>query len=609
MTRIQLEFAAIRCAIQRTLVVASFVIVSGNLLAASDQETDEVFALEAQAAQGDAVAQNRLAVMLGSGSGVRRDDKLAVAWLKKAAGQKNAAAQFNLGFLYREGRGVPKDLGKAEHWFRKAAEQGDAHAQSNLGVMYSFGQGGSRNDQIAMDHFHKAAKASEDGRSEQHYLGFKFDIGLESPVDYKLAARWYRTSAENYREYPSASNQDDLSKIYLNYLVAPSRPRRIDNGSRTSPVPTDGQEQFELGFKYYSGRYGLPWDYRLALHWFRQAAERGHVAAQFNVGVMYTYGDGAPQDFILAVEWYRKAALQGYARAQSNLGVMYAKGYGVPQDIKEASEWIRRAAENGNVIAQNTLAFMHEIGLGVPQDFKLAVTWYRKAREPGNGNEQYTPGWRDDQVLNLPPDVAQSTDNVHICQLRRMAERNNAGAQLSLAYLYIDGQKIKRDYGKAAYWYRRAIGLGSVQAIGRLAELYSRGDGVPKSKIIAYALTNLASDRTGYAASRNYWAWFAMSAAELEAGQALTRELALPGKFIEVLDRVTSSPPQENLRRATPDGGARPWIPPEELRSCKTHCRDGKCLRTFGDGRQLRFQAKKRWDAKNQRLHWDKGSC
>ena len=47
------------------------------------------------------------------------------------------------------------------------------------------------------------------------------------------------------------------------------------------------------------------------------AAERGHVFAQMNIGVMHFEGLlGVSQSDALAVEWYRKAADQGYAEVR-----------------------------------------------------------------------------------------------------------------------------------------------------------------------------------------------------------------------------------------------------------------------------------------------------
>ena len=76
----------------------------------------------------------------------------------------------------------------------------------------------------------------------------------------------------------------------------------------------------------------------------QDAAEQGDAAAQYNLGRMYTTGEGVPQDFAEAIAWYRQAAEQGHAPAQHNLGWMYATGKGVAQDNVEAHTWLNLAA-------------------------------------------------------------------------------------------------------------------------------------------------------------------------------------------------------------------------------------------------------------------------
>lgn len=58
------------------------------------------------------------------------------------ADQGNAFAQYYLGVMHEKGRGVPKDNKVAIAWYRKAAVQGNAFAQSALGAMYEEGLGG-----------------------------------------------------------------------------------------------------------------------------------------------------------------------------------------------------------------------------------------------------------------------------------------------------------------------------------------------------------------------------------------------------------------------------------------------------------------------------------
>ena len=63
---------------------------------------------------------------------------------------------------------------------------------------------------------------------------------------------------------------------------------------------------------------------------------------------MYDVGEGVPQDDKEAVRWYTLAAEQEHAKAQYNLGVMYAFGNGVMKDYVYAHIWGNIASMNGN---------------------------------------------------------------------------------------------------------------------------------------------------------------------------------------------------------------------------------------------------------------------
>ena len=42
-----------------------------------------------------------------------------------------------------------------------------------------------------------------------------------------------------------------------------------------------------------------------------KGAEQGDADAQFNLGVMYEFGEGVPHDDVEAVKWYRKVGPAG----------------------------------------------------------------------------------------------------------------------------------------------------------------------------------------------------------------------------------------------------------------------------------------------------------
>ena len=102
-------------------------------------------------------------------------------------------------------------------------------------------------------------------------------------------------------------------------------------------------QDFQKGFTAYNAG-----DFATALQEWTPLAEAGDVSVQFNLGLMYNYGEGVLQDYKEAVKWFRLAAEQGVAEAQIALAVMYEFGDGVLQDNTMAHMWYNIASANGH---------------------------------------------------------------------------------------------------------------------------------------------------------------------------------------------------------------------------------------------------------------------
>lgn len=84
-------------------------------------DTKDLHALQAQASQGDAEAQNNLGEWYAKGRGVPQDYTQARLWYEKAATQGHPLAQNNLAELYFAGLGGPQDYVRAYMWVNLAA--------------------------------------------------------------------------------------------------------------------------------------------------------------------------------------------------------------------------------------------------------------------------------------------------------------------------------------------------------------------------------------------------------------------------------------------------------------------------------------------------------
>lgn len=72
-------------------------------------------------------------------------------------------------------------------------------------------------------------------------------------------------------------------------------------------------------------------------------------------------------------------------------------------------------------------------------------------------------------------------------ELKPLAEKGNAGAQVYLGAMYVKGQGVPLDYTMAMKWFLKAAEQGSPEAQFNLGIMYEKGNGVPKA--LAEALT------------------------------------------------------------------------------------------------------------------------
>ena len=124
---------------------------------------------------------------------------------------------------------------------------------------------------------------------------------------------------------------------------------------------------------------------------YREAAENGHVEAQFVLATMYRTGRGMPQDMDQAVQWYGRSAEGGYPMAQFTLGNMYLNGDGVPRNLPAAIRLFEQAAAQDHPQAQYNLG-VHHYAAGTATGYRAAEKWFIAAAGQGEPSSQYALG-------------------------------------------------------------------------------------------------------------------------------------------------------------------------------------------------------------------------
>ena len=118
----------------------------------------------------------------------------------------------------------------------------------------------------------------------------------------------------------------------------------------------DPDAAFNLGQAYRLGK-GVKLDLAQAQNWLEQAARKGHVDAQANLGLLLFQNGNR----VAGMRWLKLAAEAGEARALLIVGTALYNGDGVPADPVKAYAYVSRAAAQGLAPAQATLADMDAV--------------------------------------------------------------------------------------------------------------------------------------------------------------------------------------------------------------------------------------------------------
>jgi len=212
--------------------------------------------------------------------------------------------------------------------------------------------------------------------------------------------------------------------------------------ARQTRLPKEGTEPnpraiYGLGMRYYYGN-GVPVDRVNAIRLFTQAAKKGNLDAQNNLGVCYQIGEAGVKNLGKAFKLFTQAAEGGHVRAMNNIGVCeWDKAH-----IDEAIRWFKLAADKGNADAQNNLALCYENSL----EEKKAIELYAHAAEGGHAGAQNNFG-----VCQ----AAAGIDTSSFTLFTQAADGGDVYAKYNLALCYQYGLAEKNLY-KAHKLYKQA---------------------------------------------------------------------------------------------------------------------------------------------------------
>jgi TPR repeat protein len=192
------------------------------------------------------------------------------------------------------------------------------------------------------------------------------------------------------------------------------------------------ESQFTMGYIFDVGGKGVDVNTNEAIYWYTRAADRGHIIAQNNLGVLYStahQGRMPKKNPAEALHWYMKAAKEGgNANAQFHVGLAYMNGDGVAEkDDQTAFMYFKKAGKQGHVLAMSNVGAMYLGGRGIAQNHKKAFKWLKKVVNSFEENKEdavahHNIGMMYMKGLGVLQDVEKGEEYI-----RKAMSRKNAG--------------------------------------------------------------------------------------------------------------------------------------------------------------------------------------
>lgn len=189
----------------------------------------------------------------------------------------------------------------------------------------------------------------------------------------------------------------------------------------------DADAMFEL-----ARRADNPLNSAEAFRLYRQAAENGHIAAQFRIGQSLIRGYGVEQNVEEGKRWLEKSANNGDPYALLSIANYYANGEIYEQNGKKAIELAQKVIKAGIMGGYQTLGYVYKNGISVSQDRKKAFSYFMKGTE---------------------------------------GDRADPSCEAMVGVCYYEGSGVEQDMDKGITWLQLAARHGSDDAITILQQL------------------------------------------------------------------------------------------------------------------------------------------
>eukprot|EP00127_Corallochytrium_limacisporum_P006203 Clim_evm20s221 gene=Clim_evmTU20s221 len=333
-----------------------------------------VFWYEQASLSGDSEAMNNLGRLYEMGKAIDQDLRRAADYYTRAAELQHPDAQNNLGYMYEKGLVTGRqEHAQAVHWYRLAANQGYAKAMNNLGSLYYSGSGVEQDYETAAMLFQQGAAVGH--APSQNNLGICYEEGKGVPRDLVLAKTMYaNAAAQDYPS--AINNLGYIHLLEKDYDTADmlfrlaSAKGSLDAFYNIGNMYEEGVviegKQINIAYRFFmrAAEAGytkaqikvaemimnkqIPKESLASgMHWLQIAADSGDPEAKYRLAKVL-HDTHEEINFASAHRYAMEAAQAGHAAAMYLLGIMFEAGQGVLPDHEMAMDYLQEAERQGH---------------------------------------------------------------------------------------------------------------------------------------------------------------------------------------------------------------------------------------------------------------------
>jgi len=456
-----------------------------------ENNAEAAVCFKAAADKGNLNAGLELGRMYLLGQGVKKDDRLAVQYLRPAADhdQPDGSAALLLAGIYADPKSPVHDDANAFYYYRQTARKGNVEGCYRCGMMLLNGTGTEKDPAGAAEYLKAAAKAGHPAAAWQ--------CG-----ELEFGAKRVKESIPYYRQAADLDHTEAIRKfagLALNGQGMKADPELAIRYLKKLGGRADVYDLELLASLYESGIGPVKAQIGEAIRYYTLAADRKSRKAQLRLARIYRslgktdqalhYAELAakakdPEAIRLLAElrkkdpdsvrqdeslrYLKELADGGDRPAMRQLGIMlYGKS-----DYDGAEKYLK-VFENGN---DTEILFILGQAAYRKEDFKRALPLLTKAAEAGYVKALVPLG----RMYHRGAGVQQDFRRALICY-RQAADKNDIDGMFLTGLMYYNAEGVSADYAEALRWFLAAADKGHILAMQYLSIMYKEGIGVPKN--------------------------------------------------------------------------------------------------------------------------------